>query len=1511
MRLSRICCLAAALLTLCFVASAAPAIYLHPNATPLERSAAVELQRYMFVAFERVFTIELVANVPDDAVGLVLGTPDAFPQTETPWPFGLEPPRDDGYLLHSLRDDNRLVAIAAPTPNGVQNGVYGYLEELGFGFYLSGDTRPDHSLKPKPYHESVSPAFAVRGFLPRFGYFCSASTWEFEDYASYIDQMVRMRCNLVAFLARDTDPFAAYSWDGGRVGGEPLANTADAVNESQPLPTSQFFAGTGRYFSGEYFGASASFIEDRDTSVRAAKAVLQRAITYAKSRGMKVCLGFEVGGDALDADTQARFEARLRSVLESYPAVDFIALWEPEVQALLPHSEPAPRSLWESQARRFADAFSDVPGFARQAEAVRWALFAMRAQRILEAVRPDVGLVLSGWGGDRWLRCTDFFPGMDQVLDENVTFAALDSVRLAPEVAESYGQTAPDRPRWPILWMECDGDLWMPQPNLASAAEACRDVLEKGCQGLLGMHWRTREVDETAAFLARFAWNPELTPEDFCNRRSRDLFGQGLGDTLAPILMRLQNLGYRWVGGWGQTESSPFAWRPGREQNHAELAGIASELRAILQELGVLRGFAESLPGLVPQVVPELASDALPELVPNLAGEITGAILPSKIASEKRAALMNLLAQIDYVLAYDRAAAALTAGDGLDELVAAGSTNEALRRIQDSPLGPAALTYFSGMRTKDELGMLATLNTKGWANIRARTGLDDATLSPLEVIPGTWPDVPRLNLLPDRLIVTGLPAEKISVSLKARRLGARRFDEVELRRVSRSTFDLGFPKDLDGVENVEYGIVVRSAFRRRLVWPEGFPVRTVTRTRSALVVPDLPHPRAAAEVKPVEPSVAVVPARYALQLTWDARPGEVYTVSRDGAELGTVSDGWFEDTAPPSGATVEYAVKARNLLSNHTAARYLRTTIPELPLPKAPETQKLGVRGGRVILGWDSDSPVADRYLVTRVDQERHVIGHRLVQADYGHLLAATDRVAGGEIAQYRIAGVTPDGRTGPSTRTLGVIGAAAPVKPLVHLSFNDDAFLEGLADLTEQALALGGRGWAELPSQPNWNPKDALTINVWVKLDDLNGMPVLVCKGAWLQAGYFLQIFNEQVRFHVAGVDTFDAGRPVPGEWQMLTGVYGAGEMRIYINGDLAGRRKVAGSPTPSQSPLLLGRYGLGDDAYFVHGLLDEVAIYDVALTRDELAAYYHQALADRQSEESTPMISDRSQTYVVAHRGASAYAPENTLAAYKLAVDMGADWFELDCALSKDGEVIVIHDDKVDRTTDGSGMVAALTLAELKQFDAGSWKSPEFADQRIPTLAEALDFAKGTIGVYVEIKSAGNDGALEADLLAFADAYVTLPPHMTRDLIKRVEADGTPNLELTRKAVALIRERGMESEVVVQSFSPIVCAVAALEAPELRVELLTGAGLDEPDSWEWAVRWAYLLDLAGINVESGGVDPARLGMLHASGKTMAVWTVDDPATMRRLTELGVDGIITNRPDAYAASLRAQDGAP
>lgn len=115
-----------------------------------------------------------------------------------------------------------------------------------------------------------------------------------------------------------------------------------------------------------------------------------------------------------------------------------------------------------------------------------------------------------------------------------------------------------------------------------------------------------------------------------------------------------------------------------------------------------------------------------------------------------------------------------------------------------------------------------------------------------------------------------------------------------------------------------------------------------------------------------------------------------------------------------------------------------------------------------------------------------------------------------------------------------------------------------------------------------------------------------------------------------------------------------------------------------------------------------------------------------------------------VVGHRGTTRFAPENTLAAFDKAIEMGARSIEMDVRMTSDGKFVIMHDPWVDRTTDGSGLVSDLTLAEIRKFDAGSWFSPEFAGERVPTLREALRKIKGRAAVDIDFK-AGPDNSAE----------------------------------------------------------------------------------------------------------------------------------------------------------------------
>ncbi|MFO7973821.1 MAG: hypothetical protein R6V12_04220, partial [Candidatus Hydrogenedentota bacterium] len=125
------------------VAWAAPAIYLGPESSGLEEAAAIDLQRLLYAATATLYPIETVDAVPSGAEGIVLGTPESIPTVAETWPFGLEEPGADGYILYSLETDNSLVIVSGKTPGAVQNAVYGLLETLGFGFYTSQETAPN------------------------------------------------------------------------------------------------------------------------------------------------------------------------------------------------------------------------------------------------------------------------------------------------------------------------------------------------------------------------------------------------------------------------------------------------------------------------------------------------------------------------------------------------------------------------------------------------------------------------------------------------------------------------------------------------------------------------------------------------------------------------------------------------------------------------------------------------------------------------------------------------------------------------------------------------------------------------------------------------------------------------------------------------------------------------------------------------------------------------------------------------------------------------------------------------------------------------------------------------------------------------------------------------------------------------------------------------------------------------------------------------------------------------
>ncbi len=233
-----------------------------------------------------------------------------------------------------------------------------------------------------------------------------------------------------------------------------------------------------------------------------------------------------------------------------------------------------------------------------------------------------------------------------------------------------------------------------------------------------------------------------------------------------------------------------------------------------------------------------------------------------------------------------------------------------------------------------------------------------------------------------------------------------------------------------------------------------------------------------------------------------------------------------------------------------------------------------------------------------------------------------------------------------------------------------------------------------------------------------------------------------------------------------------------------------------------------------------------------------------------------------VVGHRGAPREAPENTLASFQRALALGADAIELDVRLSRDGVPIVMHDATLERTTNGAGPVSALTLTELRRLDAGSWFDPKFQGERISTLDEAL--------------------AIVANQ----------PKRQGVRMLIEIKNEPEPYLGIEEAVVAAIRRTKTGRQAIVVSFDHAVVRRVKEQALEVATGVLFVARPVDPVALAKAARANAILPLWAYVTEEMVAAAKRAGL------AVVPWTVDEPAAMRRLIRLGVDGIVTNRPD-------------
>ncbi len=238
--------------------------------------------------------------------------------------------------------------------------------------------------------------------------------------------------------------------------------------------------------------------------------------------------------------------------------------------------------------------------------------------------------------------------------------------------------------------------------------------------------------------------------------------------------------------------------------------------------------------------------------------------------------------------------------------------------------------------------------------------------------------------------------------------------------------------------------------------------------------------------------------------------------------------------------------------------------------------------------------------------------------------------------------------------------------------------------------------------------------------------------------------------------------------------------------------------------------------------------------------------------------MWTDLPAPVIVAHRGDEAYAPENTLSAFKQAADKGADAVEFDVKLTADGQVIILHDQTVDRTTNGTGNAAKLTLAALRDLDAGVQFPGQFPGEKIPTLDEVFESIGKRIYMNIELKN-------------YSTPFDMLVPKVTQ----------------------ILKNHGMQKRVLFSSFLARNLKKARLLIPEVPRGLLAIPGvlgfLGRTFGWHG--------DYAALHPHVTDVNIDLVNRVHAAGKRVNAWTATTEADIKRMIGLGVDGIITNDP--------------
>jgi hypothetical protein len=413
---------------------------------------------------------------------------------------------------------NQLVLIGAGE-TALQYAVFEFLERQGAYFGIDGDTYPidvpkDLVLPAVGQAWTSAPRFAVRGLLPWPDFLNCISVYNEEDFRAYFESMLRMRFNtfgMHVYTGPEQWAESYLSFEFGGVGHLAFLDNSGSHRWGYlPERTSRFAMGASQFYDSEVFGADATRLaKDPWETAERTQYLLRNALQYAKRLGMRTGVGFEPYQipdeiwralppevkpkempkrhdnaaprfDVESVTAKKLLEARLGKLLEAYPEVDHVWLWQDE------------QMNWEG--RKTGIPFSVTPF--------------LQAHDFLRRHAPQKRMVLGGWGG-----VVRDFAQFHQKLPLDVVFSCLSDTLGWDPIDEIFGKLE-GRERWPIPWLEDDPSMWLPQFHVHRFERDLNLAEQYGCRGMIGIHWRHRIVDPTAGYQARFSWDKGLSPAD-------------------------------------------------------------------------------------------------------------------------------------------------------------------------------------------------------------------------------------------------------------------------------------------------------------------------------------------------------------------------------------------------------------------------------------------------------------------------------------------------------------------------------------------------------------------------------------------------------------------------------------------------------------------------------------------------------------------------------------------------------------------------------------------------------------------------------------------------------------------------------------------------------------------------------------------------------------------------------------------------------------------------------------